>query len=90
MRRLSIKENWHSLLHRAFRRGQTLNQILEKYCEVHLVWCKVLGIPKTRFGFKPIKDDRDQTICNPVGQAELLNRASIDLNVIVGYASVTI
>lgn len=64
--------------------AQILNQILDKDFEVHSVCCKVCGIPKARLGFKPISNDREEPICNPVGQAELLNKANTDLNVIVG------
>lgn len=66
------------------KEAETLSQILERHFEVHSVCCKVCGISKRRFGFKQIRDDQDEVMCNPAGQAELLNNANSDLNVILG------
>lgn len=55
---------------------------------VSSVMCKCGGVDKTRLGMNPedkIGDpDSFEAACNPVLQAELLNRVGTDLNVIVG------
>ncbi len=66
------------------KEAETLSQILERHFEIQSVCCKVCGIKKSRFGFKRIRDNEEEVMCNPVGQAELLNQANTDLNVIVG------
>jgi len=55
--------------------------------EVVSVVCKVRAVPKEELGLA----DRDkvrpgtfETMCNPIGQVELLNRAGTDLNVMLG------
>ncbi len=66
------------------REAETLQAILEKHFEVHSVCCKVCGIAKGRFDLKPVSGDADEIMCNPVGQAAVLNQAQTDLNIIVG------
>lgn len=65
--------------------AEALSKILEKEgFEVFSVCCKTGGIMKEKLGFKKIKPERKEAICNPIGQALLLNRAKTDLNLIVG------
>ena len=64
--------------------AERLQRILEKHFEVHSVCCKVCGIAKSKFGLKPVSGNPDETMCNPVGQAMVLNRIGTDLNIIVG------
>lgn len=55
---------------------------------VSSVCCKVGGIPKGDIGLRPEEtlqpDGGYDPLCNPIGQAELLNLAGTDLNVLVG------
>jgi len=59
-------------------------RILSRRFEVHSVCCKAGGVSKDDMGLKKIRDDRYEAMCNPVGQAELLNRLGCELNVICG------
>ena len=66
------------------REAEILHTILERDFEVYSVCCKVCGISKKTFDFKPVSGDPDETMCNPAGQATVLNEKGTDLNLIVG------
>jgi len=62
-----------------------LSKILEPHFVLETVCCKVCGIDKAHFGLKTIRGEgRRETICNPLAQAQLLNEAHTELNIIVG------
>jgi uncharacterized metal-binding protein len=55
--------------------------------EVRSVCCKVGSIPKEEVGLtdeEKIRPGQFEAVCNPVGQAKLLNDAGTGLNVVVG------
>jgi len=58
--------------------------MLRAHFKVTSACCKVGGVPKKALGFPPVRKGRDESICNPVGQAELLNRAGTHFNIIMG------
>jgi len=59
--------------------------ILAQKFDVVSVCCKLCGIAKTTFGFEQIVRDKDpEVMCNPVGQATLLNEAETELNIVCG------
>ena len=65
--------------------AKALQEILEKNgFEVTSVCCKTGGIMKEKLGFKKIKPERKEAICNSIGQAMILNDAGTQLNLIVG------
>ena len=68
--------------------ARVFSAILESHgLEVASVACKNGGVPKEDIGLKDAEKIRPGTfeaICNPLSQAELLNRAGCELNVIVG------
>ncbi len=64
--------------------ARVLHEILEKDFEVYSVCCKVCGIDKEDFGLEKIKNDRYEAMCNPIGQAMVLNEKATDLNIICG------
>ncbi|MDD2665732.1 MAG: DUF1847 domain-containing protein [Methanocellales archaeon] len=64
--------------------ARVLHELLEKDFEVYSVCCKVCGIGKENFGLEKIKDDRYEAMCNPIGQAMVLNEKDTDLNIICG------
>jgi uncharacterized metal-binding protein len=66
------------------KEAETLHTILAQDFEVHSVCCKVCGIPKGTFDLEPVRGGPDEVMCNPIGQAEILNRCGTDLNLIVG------
>jgi uncharacterized metal-binding protein len=71
-----------------FMEGKTLVQILEKNgFEVTSVCCKVGGVPKEFLGLKDTEKVRigtEETMCNPITQAEILNAAGTEFNILVG------
>jgi uncharacterized metal-binding protein len=66
------------------KEAETIHQILARHFGVHSVCCKVCGLRKHRFDLKPVRGADDEVMCNPVGQAKVLNQAGTDLNLIVG------
>jgi len=68
--------------------AKVLSGILESHgFEVASVACKHGSIPKEELGLKDaekIRPGNFEAICNPVGQAELLNHAGCELNVVLG------
>jgi uncharacterized metal-binding protein len=72
------------LIHEA----EVLDRILVAYgFEVVSVVCKVGAVPKEELGLgegDKVRPGTFETMCNPIGQAELLNRAGTDLNVMLG------
>lgn len=68
--------------------ARLLQEILEANgFEVFSVCCKVGAIPKEEIGLadeEKIRPGQFEALCNPVGQARLLNEAKTGLNVVVG------
>jgi uncharacterized metal-binding protein len=64
--------------------AETIHRILGQHFEISSVCCKVCGIPKQTLGLKPLSGEDDEAMCNPVGQARVLNDKHTDLNLIVG------
>ncbi len=68
--------------------ARTLSSILESHgFEVASAACKNGGVPKERLGLRDedkIRPGSFEPMCNPISQAELLNHASCELNVILG------
>lgn len=60
-----------------------LSQILEQYFDISSVNCKVCGVPKSEMG--ALESEKVGLIsCNPIEQAEVLNKAGTDLNLLLG------
>jgi uncharacterized metal-binding protein len=64
--------------------AKAIEQILSKHFEVVSVCCKVCGIDKKDFGLTQIKTNNNEVMCNPAGQAHMLNNAETQLNIICG------
>lgn len=65
--------------------AQILEEVLSKNgFEVTSVCCKVCGIDKKTFNLRKIRDERDEAMCNPIAQAEIMTRCGTDLNIIFG------
>jgi len=71
-----------------FSEGRTLVQILEKHgFEVVSVCCKVGSVPKEFLGLaeqEKVKVGKYDIMCNPITQAEILNQAGTEFNILVG------
>ena len=55
--------------------------------QVSSVICKNGAIPKSRLGIsneQQVRPGQEESMCNPIGQATLLNEAKVDLNVVLG------
>jgi len=68
------------------KEARVLHGILEKGFETHSVCCKVCGMDKSLFKVTRLHPERDgvEAICNPIWQAQILNEAGTDLNIILG------
>jgi uncharacterized metal-binding protein len=87
---LYAKEIGYNILGLAFciglsKEAKIIHQILEQEFELHSVCCKVCGIDKGIFDLDSLHPDQDvDAMCNPIGQAKVLNREGTDLNIILG------
>jgi uncharacterized metal-binding protein len=68
--------------------ARTLSAILESHgFEVASAACKNGGVPKERLGLRDedkIRPGTYEAMCNPLSQAELLNDAGCELNIVLG------
>ena len=65
--------------------AQTIADILARQFEVASVCCKLCGIAKKTLGLEQIVPEKEhETMCNPAGQAMLLNEARTELNILCG------
>jgi len=64
--------------------AKIIDEILSKHFEVVSVCCKVCGIDKKEFDLQQISSENAEVMCNPAGQAQLLNEAETQLNVLCG------
>lgn len=64
--------------------AKVLCGFLRKEFEVVSACCKACGIEKSILELEKIDPDTQETMCNPIGQAFLLNREKTDLNLICG------
>ncbi len=64
--------------------AEVVERVLSREFDVVSVCCKAGGIDKRNMEYEQIDDDRFEAICNSAGQADLLNRAGTDLNIICG------
>ncbi|MCD4690385.1 DUF1847 domain-containing protein [bacterium] len=61
-----------------------VERVLSQYFDVVSVCCKAGGIDKRSMEYEQIDEDRFEAICNSAGQAELLNEAGTQFNIICG------
>lgn len=64
--------------------AKLLKGVLDQRFRVHTICCKFSGVDKKDFKLPQIKCDRYEAICNPIGQAMVLNDLNTDLNIILG------
>jgi len=65
--------------------AKVVADILSREFEVASVCCKLCGIPKRELGLEFIDPSHDdEVMCNPAGQATILNEAETELNVLCG------
>ena len=65
--------------------ARIIHEILASKFKVYSVCCKVCGINKDKFNLKRLHPEKKiDATCNPLGQAEVLNREKTELNIILG------
>jgi uncharacterized metal-binding protein len=66
------------------REARLVYDILSRFFEVFSVCCKVCSFEKESLGIKKSDDLEFEAVCNPIGQALLLNDDLTDLNIMLG------
>ena len=66
------------------REARLLEELLAPHFKITSACCKVCGIAKDDFKLPKVCDNAHEVICNPVGQAAILNRAATELNLLLG------
>jgi uncharacterized metal-binding protein len=66
------------------REARQLQELLEPHFQITSACCKVCGIAKDDFKLPKVRENAAEVICNPVGQADILNRAGTELNLLLG------
>jgi len=66
------------------REARLLQELLAPHFEITSACCKVCGIAKEDFKLPKLRDTPNEVICNPLGQADILNRAGTELNLLLG------
>ena len=64
--------------------ARVIEIILAKHFDVVSVCCKVCGTDKKEFDLPHVRKVKRESMCNPAGQADLLNRAGSELNILCG------
>lgn len=65
--------------------AKIIEEILSRKFEVFSVCCKNSGIAKKTFGLEQIHPEKEvEVMCNPAGQAQRLNEAGTELNILCG------
>ncbi|MGP8336987.1 MAG: DUF1847 domain-containing protein [Methanosarcinaceae archaeon] len=66
------------------KEARIIHKILAKDFDVFSVCCKVCGIDKDQYHLNKLHNDGFEAICNPIGQALVLNDKKTELNIILG------
>ena len=61
-----------------------IEAVLSERFDVVSVCCKICGIDKKAFDLPYLRNSDHESTCNPAGQADLLNKAGSELNVVCG------
>jgi len=64
--------------------ARVIDAILAKHFDVVSVCCKACGVDKKQFNLPYVRDVNRESMCNPAGQADLLNLAGSELNILCG------
>jgi uncharacterized metal-binding protein len=66
------------------KEAKIIHEILTHDFNVFSVCCKVCGLDKNSYGLEKLRNGSFEAICNPMGQALVLNKEKTDLNIILG------
>ena len=69
------------------KEAKKINDILkqEKDFEVESVCCKTGEIDKSEINVKKLTQEKKEVACNPLAQAEILNKANVNMVIMVGF-----
>lgn len=66
------------------KEASVIQSIFRKHFKVDSACCKICGIDKADFDLEKIDKNRNESMCNPIGQASVLNEKNTNLNIIIG------
>lgn len=66
------------------KEAELVSAVLKQHFKVDSACCKIAGMNKDEHGMAKIKPDQMEVVCNPIGQARILNRANTELNIMLG------
>jgi uncharacterized metal-binding protein len=67
------------------KEAKIIHKIMEQKFDVHSICCKVCGVDKNIFDLDRLHPGQAvDAMCNPIGQAKVLNQERTDLNIILG------
>jgi len=69
--------------------AEIIADILEKRFTVHSVMCKNCAISKNEYGLKKVRDVEDESACNPIGQAKILEKCNTEMNLAYSHTLTT-
>jgi uncharacterized metal-binding protein len=64
--------------------AEKIHKILSQEFDVISVCCKVCGISKDDYELEKIEGESYEVMCNPIGQAHILNEEKTEFNIVVG------
>ncbi len=64
--------------------AKILYKILKQHFRMSSICCKVCSVNKDDMGIVKIIEDSYEAMCNPIAQAEILNKRKTDMNIICG------
>jgi len=88
-RRMGYKKLGIAFCGGVHREAAILTRVLENHgFDVVSVMCKVGRVPKQRIGLAPqeqiVQESPEEAMCNPIAQAEILNAAETEFNIMLG------
>jgi len=66
------------------KEAREIYSIFKPHFKVYSACCKICGTDKADFDLEQIDPNRYESMCNPLGQASVLNEKNTDLNIIIG------
>lgn len=64
--------------------AKKIHEKLSEHFQVSSICCRNAGIDKSKLDMPKFNEDKIETSCNPLGQADKLNERNTELNILVG------
>lgn len=65
--------------------GEILDEMFAKEFEVYSVCCNVGAVTRDEINVPKMTESAEELACNPLGEAECLNKADVDFVIMVGF-----